>query len=97
MENNYMPRQINIDLIEVINLLLENNDAYSTNMDECRLLMVMLGAPKLTHCYREQKRVVDLLSKKGEKKRNFLVTFLLAVPPMFTYNAFWLDISRTLF
>ncbi|KAK6803725.1 hypothetical protein RDI58_001509 [Solanum bulbocastanum] len=94
-DNHLMPLEISTDSIEVINFINNGHESYSFIICECRSLMQLLGDTKLSHTYREQNKVVDLLAKEGAKKQLFERTRTLQVPPMFVNEAVWADILGT--
>ncbi|KAK4729120.1 hypothetical protein R3W88_022108 [Solanum pinnatisectum] len=94
-DNYLMPLEISTDSIEVINFINNVHESYSSIICECRSLMHLLGDPKLSHTYREQNKVADLLAKEGAKKRLFERTRILQVPPMFANETVWADILGT--
>ncbi|KAG5623566.1 hypothetical protein H5410_008784, partial [Solanum commersonii] len=50
---------------------------------------------KLSHTYREQNKVADLLAKEGANRRLFERTRILQVPPMFANESVWTVILGT--
>lgn len=51
----------------------------------------------MRHEFREQTRVADPLAKEGFKGRCFEKPNVLVVPPMFSMDVVWADISGTTF
>ncbi|KAK4739296.1 hypothetical protein R3W88_002993 [Solanum pinnatisectum] len=78
-----MPLEISTDLIEVIHFINNDHEFYSSIIHECRSLMQLLEDPKLSHTYREQNKLADLLAKKRAKKQLFDRTRVLQVALMF--------------
>lgn len=48
----------------------------------------------LMHCYRNQNRITDVMTKDRVKSANFNETRLFVVPSMYAYEAMWTNISE---
>ncbi|KAF3656309.1 hypothetical protein FXO38_14204 [Capsicum annuum] len=90
---NLVPLKINIDSKEVIIMLKQGNLHYNALLDECRLRLRMLECPPISHCYREQSDVADLLAKFGAATGHHQNTLFFKVPPVCAQNVPWADIT----
>lgn len=96
-QRNLLPIKINVDSTKVISMLKMENLHYDVLINEWRSKLRRLGIPSITHCYREQNGVADLMAKKGSNSTNFETVKLFKVPPMCAAKAHWVDNSWTFF
>lgn len=97
LQYKYTPLEINVDSTEVISALLLNNYHYSSLINECRYLLHQLGSPRVTHVYREQNQVADLLAKHGTATPMQHPCTTLLEPPLFARAQYMEDQCGTLY
>lgn len=66
-ENSLMPIEICIDSTEVLSWLANENLFYDLIIDECKSKLRRLERPMVSHCYREQNKVADVLANLGSQ------------------------------
>lgn len=90
-QRNLLPIVINIDSAEIINILKIRNLHYDALLDDCRSILRRLRGSVITHCFREQNGVADLMAKQGAALIDFVDTRSFEVSPLCVARALGAD------